>query len=169
MNNSVQKGFTLIELIVVLVILGILAATAAPKFIDLQSDAVVAKLESMQGALKSANSMVHAKAIINGESKKDAGSIDVNGETITTTDGFITATGDNIIKAMSSPIISVAANIVVENADWGVVDIPGSTTGVSNVNIIPEGYSGLDNCMISYNTTAGDVDPAFYSITKSGC
>lgn len=61
-----NSGFTLIELVVVIVILGILAATAAPKFMDLQSDARIAYLNGMKGAVNSANQMLHAYAILHG-------------------------------------------------------------------------------------------------------
>lgn len=61
-----NKGFTLIELVVVIVILGILAASAAPKFMSLKSDARRATLTAMAGALKSANDMFHAKAVAQG-------------------------------------------------------------------------------------------------------
>jgi MSHA pilin protein MshA len=64
---SKQKGFTLIELIIVIVILGILAVTAAPRFIDLQGDAKKSTLNGVKAALNSASQLVYAKAAINGQ------------------------------------------------------------------------------------------------------
>ena len=55
--RSVQKGFTLIELIVVIVILGILAAVALPKFIDLTQEALTASTQGVAGAISSASAI----------------------------------------------------------------------------------------------------------------
>lgn len=60
-----NKGFRLIELVVVIVILGIVAVTAAPKFIDLSTEARIATLEGMKGAIISGTDMIHAKALLN--------------------------------------------------------------------------------------------------------
>lgn len=63
-NNN--KGFTLIELIIVIVILGILAVVAAPKFVDISSDAKIAVLNSLSAQFKSATNLVQMKARVKG-------------------------------------------------------------------------------------------------------
>ncbi|MGC3835883.1 type II secretion system protein [Moritella viscosa] len=59
-----QNGFTLIELVIVIIVLGILAATAVPKFINLQDDAKESALKGAEAALHSAANIVFSKAAI---------------------------------------------------------------------------------------------------------
>ena len=65
-SRSNQQGFTLIELVVVIVILGILAVTAAPKFIDISNEARVATVEGAAGALRSARDLAYARNAVSG-------------------------------------------------------------------------------------------------------
>ncbi|WP_299802759.1 type II secretion system protein [uncultured Shewanella sp.] len=67
-----KEGFTLIELVVVIIVLGILAVIAVPKFIDFRSDADTSVLKGMQGSLKSTRDLVAAQIALRPESLNNA-------------------------------------------------------------------------------------------------
>ena len=91
-----SAGFTLIELVIVIVILGILAVTAAPKFLNLQSDARSSTLKGLKAAMESSASIVYSKAVIKGVEVSGASSVDG----ISTVYGYPTHTVGGIDKAV---------------------------------------------------------------------
>jgi len=153
MNNMIQgrkeNGFTLIELVMVIVILGILAAFALPRFANLSSDARIATLDGAIGAVKSAAAIAHARWLANGDG---ATQIELDGIFVTMSDkGYPTQAADGI---------GVAAQI----KDDFTLDETGGTN--STARITPKSASDTDGdgtieCYFEYDETDGTVSNRF--------
>jgi MSHA pilin protein MshA len=96
------KGFTLVELVVVIVILGILAATALPRFINLTNEARVASVQGFAGGLRSAVGVVQARYMASGGTGTTATMVDGTVVTVTATSGIPVGTAAGIGAAMQS-------------------------------------------------------------------
>ncbi|MBO1254504.1 prepilin-type N-terminal cleavage/methylation domain-containing protein [Alteromonas sp. 5E99-2] len=105
-----KNGFTLVELIIVIVILGVLAVVAAPRFISLQADAEAAALNGFTSALVSTNQLIRAQAILQGQENLEDGSIELDdGTMLSTRFGYITfdnntTGGDSLISVLNVDI-----------------------------------------------------------------
>jgi len=115
------NGFTIIELIMVIVILAILAAVALPRFYELQTEARVAKMQAALGAIKSASAIAHSAALVNNQTSA-SGSVTMEGMAIRLVYGYpdIHAT-----TAASSGIVMAAGGL----ADY-TLSISGDTLTV---------------------------------------
>ncbi|WP_428776570.1 type II secretion system protein [Vibrio sp.] len=153
-----QGGFTLIELVVVIVILGILAVTAAPRFLNLQNDARKSALQGLKGAMDGAAGIVYGKAAIAGVETKATDTVDG----ISTVYGYPAATSAGIGNA-----------VVGLNSDW-----KGYANGTSYVatfasDSVSDAASVIGTkCYISYGeatSSAGTVTPYSVTVTPDGC
>jgi prepilin-type N-terminal cleavage/methylation domain-containing protein len=152
-----NRGFTLIELVMVIVILGILAATAVPKFTDLSKEARVAALEGMKGAVQSGVKLIYAKALIEGKTSGN-NSITIGGTTIFLHNGYPTGHWgegiSHIVNLSSVPFLRRNNKCRIEWCGRGnKQELPsGITTTLPGRlgKIIPKGYRWEDQCGVYY-------------------
>lgn len=142
-NNG---GFTLIELIVVIVILGILAVTAAPKFIDLQSDARLATLNGMKAAINSAVSLTYGKSLVTGVEKNATGSkVSINGAKVEVCYGYPCYAHDKIEAVLD--IGDFAECVEGVSGDWCYKE----NASTESIDIyIANGYTANSKCYVEY-------------------
>ncbi|GAC31860.1 MSHA pilin protein MshA [Paraglaciecola polaris LMG 21857] len=170
-KRGAQSGFTLIELIIVIVILGVLAVTAAPRFLNLNSDAHIAVLEAMGGAIKSSGTLVYAKSAIQGQSNFVVGNVDLDGDgtsDIETKYGYPSGSRRNgISKAMSDSFATdwIWSTNYTESVFYLTLASFTHTSG-AYVNQVPIVAS---NCYLVYNTADSVGSSPSIEYFTSGC
>ena len=138
-----QSGFTLIELVMVIVILGILAATALPKFADLSGDARTASVNGMLGTVRSTMAIVHAQALVNGVATSASGdSVTIEGSTIALVYGY--------------PDLATIDDAVNFSTDFTYAAAAGT-------------FTLQTNCLVTYAEATSATAPATAASTTTGC
>ena len=144
-----QKGFTLIELVVVITILGILAAFAFPRFAALEVEARVAATEGLAGSIRAASALAHSLSIVKGLAP--AAPVDMEGVAVTMVDRYPAALAAGITAALQ--------------------DITGfgTPTYVGTVATYNTDGGTAGNCTVVFNEPAAAGDAPIITVDVSAC
>lgn len=172
-----QKGFTLIELIIVIVVLGILAVTAAPQFFNFSSDARESTVKGLVGSINGAKDIIFGKSAIAGIESKEEDTCETTGDQPCLVEGVEVSFGYPIAAAEG-----IQAALNVSSGDWTFVADNGTASATAaapadgSFGIHPNGVDvdftvtteNGDSCHVLY-TEATSTAAASVSSVTGGC
>jgi len=154
------RGFTLIELVMVIVILGILSAVALPRFSDLTGNARAATAQGLAAAVSGGMASAHASALVNGYTAASGQSISMEGNTVNLVYGYPAATvATGIANAVSTPATQATAS-------YGT---PVATTTPNTLTWTIAGATTAASCKVVYTEATSASVPATVAATTTGC
>ena len=147
-------GFTLIELVIVIVILGILGAVAAPRFLNLQGDAYGANVKSLAASLQSGATLSHTKAILDGK----------DGETSTNVAGYSDVTFKFGFPQASKTNSGILGTLQAMPSDTDYeITTEGTSPDFTAVVLQPQARKQtgtIDKCFVKYTAAVDKDTPA---------
>lgn len=162
-----HQGFTLVELIIVIVILGVLAVTAAPKFLNLAGDAKGATLDGIKASLNSAGSLVYGKSVIKGVQNAASSTVVNQGATtIATVYGYPAAT--TTVAAQLLDVDPADFTIAAGNAATYFGSVAADFV-VFQAGFVPVDATQPSGCHLVYKAPAGVGTKPTITVYKDGC
>ena len=183
--NKTQQGFTLVELIIVIVILGILAVTAAPRFLDFSGEAKISVLNTVKASAQTATKLVYGKAVIQSQinTAPTAANVGPEVEGVELTHGYPQATAEGIIASIEIPdgwvsSTTSATGLVAETFSAATTTPTAAPAFISAAGEIRIAASTADladaGCYVLYKsafkaTATGAVTEPVASTVETGC